>query len=187
MNYTRLQQTRIPDLAPVYGGARGRTLSSKHQLYAWRALQEAEVTTVIDLRERDKSDRLPLLCEQYGMRYFHYPIDIKAETIERMVTLFPDFCRLIDGGNFYIACAMGLHRTDIALCTYWLFYGADKGLEPPAIHGYRKEDGHDTGKMMRVLNAVYQAFTDREGVPPMPDQEFKQRKNIIVRQANMPK
>ena len=44
-----------------------------------------------------------------------------------------EFCHLIDNGHFYIACAMGLHRTDIALCTYWVFYAADKGIVPPEI------------------------------------------------------
>ena len=185
MNFERIQQTRIPDLAPIYGGARGRTLSSKHLAYAWRALQEAGITTVIDLRERDKSDRLPLLCEQYGIRYFHYPIDIKDETIEHMAALFPDFCQLIDEGNFYIACAMGLHRTDIALCMYWVFYGSERGVAPPAIRGYRKEDGHNTNKLMRILNAMYQAFSARRGVAPMTEAEFKQRKDIIIRQANL--
>lgn len=184
MNYARLEKTRVPDLAPVYGGARGRTLSSKHLAYAWRALQEAGVTTVIDLREQDKSERLPILCKEYGMRYFHYPVDNASAVIEQMITLFPDFCQLIDGGNFYIACAMGLHRTDIALCTYWVFYGADKGLEPPTIRGYRKEDGHNTNKLMRILNALYQAFSDREGIAPMTELEFKQRKKIILQQAN---
>ena len=87
MNYARIQQTRIPDLAPVYGGARGRTMSSRHQAYAWRALQEAGVTTIIDLREQDKTERLPALCKEYGMRYFHYPVDTAAQTIAQMVEL----------------------------------------------------------------------------------------------------
>ncbi|MBR0309675.1 MAG: hypothetical protein IJQ97_02205 [Paludibacteraceae bacterium] len=186
MNYSRLAQTRIPDLAPVYGGARGRTMSSRHQLYAWRALQEAGVTTVIDLREKDHSDRLPALCDEYGMQYFHYPVDTTAEAIAQMTELFPEFCRLIDAGNFYIACAMGLHRTDIALCAYWVFCGANKGIEPPTIRGYRKEDGHNTSKLMRILNAMYQAFMNYEGIAPMTESEFRQRKNIIQQQANQP-
>ena len=57
-----------------------------------------------------------------------------------MVELFPFFCEKIDNGDFYIACAMGLHRTDIALCTYWVFYAADKGIAPPPIRGYRQEE-----------------------------------------------
>lgn len=183
MNYARLQQTRIPDLAPVYGGARGRTLSSRHLAYAWRALKEAGVKTVIDLRERDKSERLPALCEEYGMRYFHYPVDISAEAVAQMVDRFPQFCELIDAGDFYIACALGLHRTDIALNAYWLFHAADQGLQPPEIRGYRSEDGHTLNKLNRIIHALYTAFTERNGVEPMSQQTFKERKAVIARQA----
>lgn len=183
MNFERLQLTRIPDLAPVYGGARGRTMSSRHQAYAWRALQEAGVKTIIDLREKDKTERLPALCKEYGMWYFHYPVDTAAETIAQMVELFPQFCELIDAGDFYIACAMGLHRTDIALNAYWLFHAADQGIQPPAIHGFRQEDGHTLDKLNRVLNAIYTAFTELNGIEPMSQQTFKERKNLIAQQA----
>ena len=185
MKYARLQQTHIPDLAPVYGGARGRTMSSRHQAYAWRALQEAGVKTIIDLREKDKTERLPALCDEYGMRYFHYPVDTSAETIAQMAELFPQLCELIDAGDFYIACAMGLHRTDIALNAYWLFHAADQGLQPPEIRGYRREDGHTTDKLNRVLNALYAAFTERIGAEPMPEQTFKERKTITTKQSQL--
>ena len=185
MNYARLQQTNIPDLAPVYGGARGRTMSSRHQVYAWRALQEAGVKIIIDLREKDKTERLPALCEEYGMRYFHYPVDTSAEAIAQMVERFPQLCECIDAGDFYIACAMGLHRTDIALNTYWLFHAADQGLQPPAIRGYRQEDGHTMDKLNRVLNALYVAFAESNGFEPMPLQTFKERKTIILKQSTI--
>lgn len=184
MNFERLQQTRIPDLAPVYGGARGRTMSSRHQAYAWSALVEAGITTIIDLREKDHTDRLPALCEEYSMQYFHYPVGTSEEAIQQMVTFFPKFCQRIDAGNFYIACAMGLHRTDIALCAYWLFYGADKEMEPPHIHGYRQEDGHRIDKIMRVLNAMYQTFTARNGMEPMHANLFRERKNLLAKISN---
>ena len=185
MNFERLQQTRISDLAPVYGGARGRTMSSRHQAYAWRALQEAGITTIINLREKDKTERLPALCEEYGMRYFHYPVHTCPETIKQMAEHFPEFCQQIDAGDFYIACAMGLHRTDIALCAYWMFYAADKGIQPPEIRGYREEDGHNTDKINRVMNALYAAFTERNGVEPMPLHLFKERKRNIFKQSQL--
>lgn len=59
MNIDRLILARIPDIAAVYGGARGRTMSSKHQRYAWPALVEAGVKRVIDLRGMDKSGMMP--------------------------------------------------------------------------------------------------------------------------------
>ena len=183
MNYERLQQTQIPDLAPVYGGARGRTMSSRHQAYAWDAMREAGIKIIIDLREKDTTARLIDLCRLHDMRYFHYPVHTCPETIQQMVEHFPEFCQQIDAGDFYIACAMGLHRTDIALCAYWMFYAADKGIQPPQIRGYREEDGHNSDKINRVMNALYAAFTERNGVEPMPRQLFKERKLIIKQQC----
>ena len=175
----RIIQTGIPDIAPVYGGVRGRTMSARHQAYAWPIIREAGVNTYIDLREADQSNRLPNLCQLNGLQYFHYPIDNHVRTIAKMAELFPQFCEKIDQGDFYIACAMGLHRTDIALCTYWMFYAADKGIEPPPIRGYRQEDGHNTNKIMRVLNAFYKYLTERDGVEPMSIEVFKERKKVI--------
>lgn len=184
LDFERIKLTNIPDIAPVYGGVRGRTMSSKHQSYAWPAIVEAGVKRVIDLRDADKSERLPKLCAEYGLEYFHYPIDNTHEVIARMVELFPQFCELIDQGDFYIACAMGLHRTDIALCTYWVFYAADKGITPPPIIGYRKEDGHNTTKIMRVLNAFYQYKSEMEGKAPMSKETFVERKKVIDELSN---
>lgn len=175
----RIIQTKIPDIAPVYGGVRGRTMSSRHHAYAWPAIVEAGVKRMIDLRDADKSDKLPSLCAQYGLEYFHYPIDNAKQTVMQMIEKFPQFCEEIDKGDFYIACAMGLHRTDIALCTYWVFYAADKGIAPPPIRGYKREDGHNTNKIMRVLNAFYQCITDRDGKEPIPVEVFKERKKVI--------
>lgn len=131
LDIERIIQTEIPDIAPVYGGVRGRTISSHKQAYAWKTVVVAGLRQVIDLRKDYSADRYPELCRQYGVDYFHYPIDNDRETIAKMVELFPTFCEKIDKGDFYIACAMGLHRTDIALCTYWMFYAADNGIAPP--------------------------------------------------------
>lgn len=175
----RIIQTGIPDIAPVYGGVRGRTISSHKQAYAWKEVAAAGLKQVIDLRKDYSADRYPDLCRRYDVDYFHYPIASDRETIARMVEQFPLFCEKIDKGEFYIACAMGLHRTDIALCLYWVFYAADKGIAPPPIRGYRLEDGHDTNKIMRVLNAFYQYKSETEGKDPMPIEVFKERKKVI--------
>ena len=179
LDIERIIQTQIPDIAPVYGGVRGRTISSRRLAYAWKTVVEAGVRQVIDLRKDYCEDRYPELCRQYGVDYFYYPIDNDRETIIKMVELFPQLCEKIDNGDFYIACALGLHRTDIALCTYWVFYAADKGIAPPPIRGYRQEDGHNTNKIMRVLNAFYQYKAEVDGKEPMPIELFKERKKVI--------
>jgi len=179
LDIERIIQTKVPDIAPVYGGVRGRTLSSRRQAYAWQTMVESGLRQVIDLRKDYSADRFPELCRQYGVDYFHYPIDNDRETVVKMVELFPLLCEKIDRGDFYIACALGLHRTDIALCTYWVFYAADKGIAPPPIRGYRQEDGHNTNKIMRVLNAFYQRLSERDGVEPIPMEVFKERKRVL--------
>lgn len=173
LNVEKILSTGIPDLAPVYGGFRGRTLSSTKQLHAWKTMMEAGINQVIDLRADYTSDFYSELCRKSGIAYFHY--SVSYEEVEQMVRLFPEFCRLIDNGRFYIACAMGLHRTDIALCTYWMFYAADKGIAPPE----RKADGHTTSKIMRILNALFKYWTEVNGKEPIPVEVFRERKGII--------
>ena len=179
MNKYRILQIAIPDMAIVYGGVRGRTLSSRHLADARKALAVAGVSLVIDLRQDYMSDRYSDICEANGMKYFHYPVHRSKETIAKMVKDFTTFCELIDRGDFFISCAQGLHRTDIALCTYWVFHGADKGKEPPVLVGYLEEKGHDTNKIFEVLNSFYKLLSEQNGRVPMTMEVFKERKSII--------
>ena len=179
MNIECVLQTNIPDLASVYGGIRGRTMSSSHQAYAWKAMREAGLKQVIDLRQDYKGDKYKDTCGANGIAYYHYPVHKGKETITNMVRNFRTFCELIDQGDFFISCAQGLHRTDIALCTYWVFYGANKGKEPPALVGYLREKRHDAGKILHVLNAFYNHRTEQNGKEPMPIEVFKERKLVI--------
>ena len=179
LDVERIMSTGIPDLAQVYGGFRGRTLSSTRQLHAWNAMIESGISQIIDLRADYSSDFYSELCQRSGISYFKYPVAYEDVWVAKMVELFPEFCKLVDNGRFYIACALGLHRTDIALCTYWVFYAADKGVAPPPICGYRKDKGLTTNKIMRMLNAVYKKMTEVNGNEPIPEIVFHERKNII--------
>ena len=185
LDVARILSTNIPDLAQVYGGFRGRTLSSTRQLHAWNTMIESGINQIIDLRADYSSDFYNELCQRSGISYFKYPVAYEDVWIAKMVELFPEFCKLIDNGRFYIACAMGLHRTDIALCTYWVFYAADKGIAPPPICGYRKEKGLTTNKIMRMLNAFYKYKTEHEGKEPMPIEVFKEREKLINELSKM--
>ena len=54
-----------------------------------------------------------------------------------------------------------------------------KGIAPPPIRGYRQADGHNTNKIMRVLNAFYQYLLERDRGEPIPMEVFKERKKMI--------
>lgn len=179
MDIEKILSLNIPDLAPVYGGLRGRTLSSARQYYAWRPLVDAGLRQIIDLRADYKSDAYRKRCEEFGISYYHYPVVRGGKLENQMAERFSELCALIDKGHFYIACAHGLHRTDIALCLYWVFYAADKGIAPPPVCGYREDKGLDTHKIMSALNGMYEYMTHRDGEEPMPIETFRKRKEIV--------
>ena len=95
-----------------------------------------------------------------------------------------EFFELVDNGDFYIACAMGLHRTDMALSVYWMFHGADIGINPPILKGHI-ENGklvldRLNNKVFRRLNSLY-AYLTNNNVIPVPDREtFAQRKRDLI-------
>ena len=179
LDIERALATNIPDIHPAYGGLRGRTLSSLKQLHAWNTLVEAGLKQVIELRADYTSPYYEELCKKSGVAFFRYPVAKDLSSIMEMVDLFPRLCELIDCGNFYIACAQGLHRTDIALCLYWVFYAADRGIAPPPLRGYLEEEGRKPDKIIRALNAFYKCKAERDGVTSIPEEVFKERKDII--------
>ena len=130
MNTELILGTNIQNIDTAYGGVRGTTLSSRHNICHWQTVVDSGILTIIELREKDHSDRLCRLCEQYGIRYFAFPMDSHSVPNEVIASRLQEFFELIDNGDFYIACAMGLHRTDMALSIYWMFHGVDNGMNP---------------------------------------------------------
>lgn len=136
MNIEIILNTDIENIDVVYGGVRGTTLSSRHNMRHWQTMVDSGVRTIIELRDEDHSDRLCRMCETYGIRYCAFPMDSHSVPNEEIASRLQEFFKLIDSGDFYIACAMGLHRTDMALSIYWMFHGADNGMNPPILRGH---------------------------------------------------
>ena len=184
LNYDAIKATNVPDLHYVYGGFRGATLSSPRQAHAWRAMMEGGIDQIIDLRS-DVSLHYEELCRRSGVAYFRYPIANDDDTIREMVKYFKEFCSLIDKGRFYIACAMGLHRTDIALSLYWMFYAADRGVKPPVLYGYTRDSGHNTLKIMRIMDKFQNALIENGSFHILPEDILSERKRILNQQAGL--
>ncbi len=182
MNTNQLINTRIQNIVTVYGGVRGTTLSSRHNMRYWQTIVDSGVRTIIELRDEEHSDRLCRMCETYGIRYFAFPMDSHSVPNEEIASRLREFFELIDNGDFYIACAMGLHRTDMALSIYWMFHGADNGMSPPILRGHivNAELVMDilNNKVFRRLNSLY-AYLAENRIIPIPDRTtFVQRKKI---------
>ena len=72
MNTDLILNTGIENIDVVYGGVRGTTLSSRHNMRHWRTVVDGGVRTIIELRDEEHSDRL---CRIYGIRYFAFLLD----------------------------------------------------------------------------------------------------------------
>lgn len=187
MDIETIIHSDIPDIAPIYGGVRGRAMTTKHQGWAWPMLLDAGLKTVIDLRYEDQSKRLAAICEHLGLEYFDFPVGKHGQSASIMVEKFAEFCRIIDEGNFYISCNEGLHRTDVALCIYWMFYGADRGIAQPELRGYLEVEGRDLLRVNQCLNGFFRRSVEKNGVEPIPVRVFKERKEMIKAAWERPK
>lgn len=58
MNTELILNTNIQNIATAYGGVRGTTLSSRHNMRHWQTIVDSGVCTIIELRDEDHSDRL---------------------------------------------------------------------------------------------------------------------------------
>ena len=184
MNTELILNTDIQNIATVYGGVRGTTLSSRHNMRHWQTVVDSGIRTIIELRDEDHSDRLCRMCETYGIRYFAFPMDSHSVPNEVIASRLQQFFELVDNGDFYIACAMGLHRTDMALAIYWMFHGADNGVNPPILRGHiiNGEVVLDrlNNKVFRRMNSLY-TYLMNNNVIPVPDPEtFAQRKRDLI-------
>lgn len=184
MNTELILSTNIQNIDTAYGGVRGTTLSSRHNMRYWQTVVDSGIRTIIELRDEDHSDRLCRMCEIHDIRYFAFPMDSHSVPNEVIASRLQEFFELIDNGDFYIACAMGLHRTDMALSIYWMFHGVDNGMNPPILRGHivDRELVLDrlNNKVFRRLNSLYAYLMDNN-VIHIPNREtFAQRKKDLI-------
>lgn len=183
--YERLSHLPITDLAPVFNsGVRGRTLSAASNNWLLPKIKEAGITTIIDLRTADHTDRFKDKVTSIGLEYKHIAIDSKNTDPREIIDSLPSFFEWLDKGNFYIACAMGLHRTDIALSIYYVFHPSVPFKNVPELRGHRKDGILRCDDIARRLNSIMQSLTleDLHKMNLLEDYEkvFKERKKNLL-------
>lgn len=83
MNTELILSTNIQNIDTAYGGVRGTTLSSRHNMRHWQTVVDSGIRTIIELRDEDHFDRLCRMCEIHGIRYFASPMDSHSVPNER--------------------------------------------------------------------------------------------------------
>lgn len=182
--YENLKHLPIAELAPVYtSGTRGRTLSGRGSLQMLGKVRDAGVKVIIDLRTQDHTDRFERNVTDAGMEYFHIPIDKQHTDVHILISTLPELFERMDKGSFYMACAMGLHRTDIAIALYYVFHPSVPYEEVPEMRGHRKEGQFRCDDIAARLNSVMRGIMPEEltalGLPSDYEKEFRRRKQRL--------
>lgn len=182
--FEHLKPLPIVDLAPVTAcGVRGRTLSGRGSHWLLQRVRDAGVKVIIDLRTADQTDRFAREVRQAGMEYYSIPVDSRQTDVHRIIASLPLLFRLIDRGGFYLSCAMGLHRTDIALALYYVFHPSVPLAEVPEMRGHRTEGSFRCEDIAARLNSVMKALTADErcalGLGQDFEKEFQLRKKHL--------
>lgn len=83
-----------------------------------------------------------------------------------------------------MACAMGRHRTDIAIALYYVFHPSVPCEEVPEMRGHRENGRFRCGDIAARLNSVMRNMTPEGlaalGLPPGYEKEFRRRKQSLL-------
>lgn len=161
-----------------YNGIRGESLSSPKNRRFLKPLKNCGVTSIIDLREKYASNQFEELCAANGFNFLKFPINSVGVPDDVVILNMPQLFDYLDKGNYYIACAQGLHRTDIALALNYMFN--PKTTEPPYLIGHIRGNQLKTEDITRRLNSVYKNLTENSlnnfGWDKYDEDTFFQRK-----------
>ena len=168
-------------------GARGQTLSAPKKRWLLEKIKNAGIDTVIDLRAGDHSGSFMVACRDAGLNYFHFPVDRFRTPDAVIISNLPVFIETINNGKFYIACALGLHRTDIALSLYYIFN--PEAQEPPILYGHVVDGKLKYADIFQRAGSIYHSLTEadknRLGWDESFEQEFIRRKKCLLRQQEV--
>lgn len=134
-----------------------------------RELKECGIETIIDLRSEgsDKS-KYAKVCKDNGLEYMNYklkinipifnpPMATKQTTEERniankkFISQLPTFFDTLNKGKVYMACLLGLHRTDLAVTLNYLINPREPETPPTLSHMFIKEETNFTNKYIGAI------------------------------------
>lgn len=185
VNFEKIKGLKIPNLKQIDNkGFRGESLSSNRNAKFLSQIKKNGISQVIDLRTADTTNRYKINCKEHGLTYHHIPIDAQTTSDREILDNLPKLFKLLENGNFYIACAQGKHRTDIALALNYLF-NPKHSKTPPEMIGHVKNGKMRCQDIFTRANSLYKEMTPQDkqmlGWTEKFDKEFKLRKQELVK------
>ena len=168
-------------------GVRGQTLSAPKKRWLLKKIKSAGIDTIIDLRAGDHSGSFIDACQDAGLKYFHFPVDRFRTPNAVIINNLPAFIETINNGGFYISCALGLHRTDIALSLYYILN--PEAQKPPILYGHIRDGKLQYADIFQRAGSIYHSLTEadknRLGWDESFVQEFVRRKKMLLKQQEI--
>ncbi len=156
-----IKNLRIGNLRFVEkNGLRGETLSSKRHKRFIPILKEYGLKSVIDLRDKFTGENYEDLCKSVGLNYYHIPIDSFKLDTSKIIDKMPLLFKIMDNDNYYMACALGLHRTDIAQTINYLFN--PKSHDIPIMYGHQRNGVFKRDDIMRRIGSIKREITPEQ-------------------------
>jgi hypothetical protein len=163
-------------------GVRGVSLSGGKRRKYLKAVKAAGIDTVIDLRTADHTDNFTSACEANELKCYHIPIDKKNTSPKEIIKNLPLLIDIMEQQNFYIACAQGLHRTDIALALNYLFN--PKAQKPPIMYGHIKNGVFRYDDIFGRANSIFNNLTTNDknslGWDEAFEKNYSERKKLLT-------
>lgn len=111
---------------------RGVTLSEE-STDVLKKLKECGIEKVIDLRnDIERSPKYAQDCANIGLKYLSFQVNPNAVNSVVNLQQLPKFFKAMNDGRCYIACKLGLHRTDFAVTLNYLL-NPKEPVSPPVL------------------------------------------------------
>ena len=155
---------------------RGVTLANQ-KTSLLKELKECGINTIVDLRsEGDVGSKYAEACFENGLNYvnfklkinmpiFNLPLSSKLSTderkseIEAFIKRMPEFFKIMNEGKYYMACLLGLHRTDLAVVLNYLINPVEPKTPPVLSHMYMSEETNFTNKYIGAMKNLLKNIT----------------------------
>ena len=149
--------------APDNNGVRGKTpLSGNIKALRWKLkkAQEAGIERVIDLRaDGECSSSARRLLDEMGIEYVNFPIDDEQWSLSSLNSI-TEYIKTINKGDFYVGCANGQARTDIAIAINYVFNPKAKNI-PYLYYG---SDSSTRVSVKRNLSMIFDLIKNNKDI-----------------------
>ena len=124
-------------------------------------LKECGINTIIDLRSEggELKVKMPIFNVPNATKL---SIDERHKQNKEFVDNLPKFFEKMNSGKYYMACLLGLHRTDLAVTLNYLVNPKEPVTPPTLSHMFMKEETNLTNKYIGAIKNLIKNLSPKD-------------------------